>query len=154
MVTVKPKVTATLKFQGACLSHARTDVSTRDVEVTLDEPLERGGTNMGLSPVETLMAALIGCTNVISQKIAEARGIEIQHMSVDGELTFDRRGAILMQEVDVPFPTIDLFIAVTTDAGDDEIAALKADLPRFCPVSKVIRQGGTRINEIWTVTRP
>ncbi len=154
MVTVKPKVTATLKFQGACLSHARTDVSTRDVEVTLDEPLERGGTNMGLSPVETLMAALIGCTNVISQKIAEARGIEIRHMSVDGELTFDRRGAILMQEVDVPFPTIDLFIAVTTDAGDDEIAALKADLPRFCPVSKVIRQGGTRINEIWTVTRP
>ena len=59
MVVIKPKTTVTMRMAGAGTSHSRTDVSVRDVESTIDEPVERGGTNMGLSPTETLMAALL-----------------------------------------------------------------------------------------------
>ena len=75
MATVKPNLVGRLKLHGNSRSHARTDISVRDVETTTDEPEQRGGTNMGLSPVETLMAALIGCTNVISHKIAARDGV-------------------------------------------------------------------------------
>jgi len=30
---------------------------------------------------------------------------------------------------------------------------VKADLHRFCPVSKVIRHSGAEIEEVWQVTR-
>ena len=47
-------------LRGTSPSHGRTDITTRDVNLTTDEPTERGGTNMGMSPTETLFAALVG----------------------------------------------------------------------------------------------
>ena len=38
-----------------------------DVYSIVDEPIERGGTNLGLTPTETLMSGLIACTNVITK---------------------------------------------------------------------------------------
>ncbi len=154
MATVKPKLVGQLKLHGDSLSHARTDISVRDVEATTDEPVERGGTNMGLSPVEALMASLIGCTNVISHKIAEKNGVHFDAMTIDADVTFDRRGTQLMEDVRVPFPEITLTINVTTAADDGAIETIKTDLGKFCPVAKVLREAGTNIIEVWNVTRP
>ena len=52
------------------------------------------------------------------------------------------------------FPEVTLKIDITTDADDASVEKVKTDLARFCPISKVIRQSGTKINEVWTVTRP
>jgi uncharacterized OsmC-like protein len=68
MAVVKAKTIVTQRIHADCPTHSRTEVSTRDVRTIIDEPLEREGTNMGPSPTETLVAALIGCTNVISHK--------------------------------------------------------------------------------------
>ena len=99
------------------------------------------------------MASLTGCTNRITHKIADAIGIEILEMSVDVEAKFDRRGVELKEEIDIPFPEILLTIDMVTNADDALIDRLKTDLARFCPISKVIRQSGTKINEVWNVSR-
>lgn len=75
-------------------------------------------------------------------------------MSIDAEASFDRRGTQLLEEIDVPFPKVRLVINVLTDAGDTVLERVKADLHRFCPVSKLIRRAGTQIEEVWNVTRP
>ena len=154
MVTIKPKTVARMRVAGEAASHSRTEVTVRDVATTIDEPEERGGTNKGLSPTETLMASLIGCTNVITHKIAAANGIQIAAMSVKADADFDRRGVTLEAEVDVPFPEIRLRIDLSTTASESEIEMVKRELAKFCPISKVIRQAGTKIVEEWTVTRP
>ena len=41
-----------MKLEGSSKSHSRTDIITRDVESVIDEPIVRGGTNLGLSPTE------------------------------------------------------------------------------------------------------
>jgi putative redox protein len=153
MVVVKEKTTVTQRIRGACPTHSRTEISVRDVKTVIDEPKERDGTNMGPTPTETMVAALVACTNVISHKCAEKHGVEFKAMSIDAESTFDRRGVLLREEVEVPFPKIRLVIDVTTIATDLEIEKVKADLHRFCAVSKVIRNSGTEIEEIWKVTR-
>ncbi len=154
MVEVKPKLQVRMKLAGECPSHSRTDVTVRDVKVTVDEPVERGGTNQGPSPTETLMASLIACTNVITHKVAEKNGVHLHAMRVRLEADFDRRGVTLQEEVDVPFPAATLYIDITTDADDAAVAKVKRELAMFCPVSKVIRGSGTRLEEVWTVTRP
>ena len=154
MVTVKPKTTVRMQLHGEATSHSRTDVSVRDVETTIDEPIERGGTNMGPSPTEAMIASLIACSNVISQKIAHRAGIDLQRMTIDAEAMFDRRGVTLEEEIEVPFPKITLTFNVTTTADDAAIARLRAELPKFCPISKVIRAAGTTIQEEWIVNRP
>ncbi len=154
MVNVKPKTIVKVKIEGTCPTHSRTDIVVRDTETTIDEPIERDGTNLGPSPTETALAALVGCTNVIAQKIARKHGIDVQAMAVDLEATFDRRGVILEEEVEVPFPDIKLLINMTTDADDSQIETIKTELAMYCPVAKLFRNAGTKLTEEWTITRP
>ncbi len=134
-------------------THSRSKVTSRDVTATIDEPLERDGTNQGLSPTETLMSSLIGCTNVISKKIAHKMGFEMGEMTVNLTSNFDRRGVTLMEEVETPFSNIVMDIEVATNASPDQMEAMKTDLAKFCPVAKVIRASGVTITENWT-TKP
>ena len=156
MATVAPnaKTVVTMKLSGKCPSHSRTDVAVRDVGTTIDEPVERGGTNQGLTPTETLMASLIGCTNVITHKVAEKNGVEIDSLSVQLEAQFDRRGVTLAEEVNVPFPSVTLTIDLVTGADAAAVEKVKRDLHRFCPVSKVFRACGTVVKEVWNVRAP
>ena len=74
-------------------------------------------------------------------------------MTIDAESNFDRRGTQLLEEIEVPFPKIRLLIDVTTDASEAGLEEVKADLHRFCPISKVIRNSGTELEEVWNVRR-
>lgn len=154
MVAVKPKTVVTMRLQGRCPSHSRTDVSVRDVSTTIDEPAERGGTNLGPTPTETLMASLVACTNVITHKVAQRNGVAIRALDVRLEAQFDRRGVQLIEEIDVPFPTVTLHIDLMTDADSAAVEKVKRELAMFCPVSKVLRGCGTEVKEVWTVRAP
>lgn len=154
MVTIRPKTVITHRMRGVRKHEARTDMEVRGHNIIIDERVESGGTNEGISPVETLLTALVGCTNRITHKCAVANGVDIKAMTVDLESNFDRRGTQLMEEIDIPFPVINLNIEVTTDADDDALEKVKRDLRKYCAVSKVLRQAGTTINEKWTVRRP
>ena len=80
MAEAKVKTEVTMKISATCPHHSRADVSVRDVETVIDEPTERGGTNLGLTPTETMVAALIGCTNVITNKIVDSYDMKIDAM--------------------------------------------------------------------------
>ena len=144
----------TMTVTGHSRSSTRTDIDVRGIPLTIDEPPERGGENAGPTPPETVLGALVGCTSRISHKIAEANGFEIRDMSIAVEAAFDRRGVNLEEEVEIPFLKIDITIDLTTDAGDHAVELLKAELRKFCPVSKMLRRAGTNITEIWNVRRP
>ena len=154
MVTIRPKTVITHRMSAVATTEARTDLTVRGHAITIDERRESGGTDQGISPVETLLTALIGCTNRITHKLAAANGVDIKDMSIELESNFDRRGTQLQEEVDVPFPAISLKIDLSTDADPAAVEKVKSDLPKFCPVSKVLRQAGTRITEEWVVRRP
>src|SRR5210317_369069 len=107
-----------MKVDGSSKSHSRTDIITRDVESVIDEPIVRGGTNLGLSPTETLVSSLIGCTNVITHRIMEKMGFKINSMNIRSKTIFNKDGVGLIQEVEVPFPEINLDINISTDASE------------------------------------
>ncbi len=151
MVTVTQKTVVTQKLEGRCTSHSRTDVAVRDRTVVIDEPAERGGTNQGLTPTETMMASLIGCTNVITHKVAARNNVAIKSMNVRLEAQFDRRGVMLQEEIDVPFPSATLYIDLETDADAAAVERVKRELAMFCPVSKVFRAAGIALLEVWNV---
>lgn len=149
-----PKTEVTMKMSASCPHHARSDVTVRDLESVIDEPTERGGTNLGLTPTETLIASLIGCTNVITQRISEGYGLHVDAMNIDAEAKFDRRGVMLQEEVEVPFPEITLNISVTSSNPASDFDKVRADLGKFCPIAKVIRGSGTIVNENWEFSTP
>lgn len=154
MTGIKPKSTVQTKVSGSSESHSRTLLKTRDLVDVADEPEARGGTNEGFSPTEMAVAALIACTNVIGHKVAHKHGIDVHSLEIGADATFNRLGVTLQEEIDIPFPEIVLTIQLTTSSSEEEIEALKRDLPKFCPVSKVFEQSGTKITNNWIVSRP
>jgi len=148
---IRPKTTVEFKMTGTAVHHARTDIVVRDVAMIVDEPAARGGTNAGPTPTETLVASLVGCTNVITQRIAHRDGVHVFEMTIGAVCKLDRRGAAMEEEIDVPFQTIALTIDIATDATEAQMDVIKTDLGRFCPIAKALRAAGTQIEETWNV---
>ena len=148
---VKPKTQIDLKLHAVAETHARTRVSARDVSTVVDEPAIRGGTNMGPSPTETLMASLAGCTNVVSSRIAGQLGVQLLDLTVDINAKLDRRGAALEMEVAIPFPEITVTIHARSDATPEQLAILQRDLGRFCPIAQVLRRAGSKVTDVWDI---
>ncbi|MFT7570415.1 MAG: putative redox protein [Paracoccaceae bacterium] len=153
MADGKAKTEVTMKMTATCPNHSRADVSVRDVESVIDEPTERGGTNLGMTPTETMVAALIGCTNVITNKILHGYDMKIDGMDIDVEAQFDRRGVSLLEEVQVPFPSMILNVNIKSPHDAAEFDKVKVDLQKFCPIAKVIRESGTEITENWNISK-
>ena len=151
-MAITQKTLVPIAVSAECPTHARTSARAGRHEIVIDEPAARGGSDQGPTPIETMIAALLGCTNVILNRVAEKNHVEVKALSLAAEASFDRRGVMLEEEVKVPFPEIRLAINLTTPATDLQVERVKADLGRFCPVSKVIRQSGTKLEEIWNIT--
>lgn len=148
-MAIRQKSTITIKLNGKGTSHSRSETYVRDVTDVIDEPVERGGTNDGLSPTETAFAALIGCTNVIGNKCAEKLGVDIGHLSFDMEVDFDRRGVLLMDEVEVPFEAIRLDVAADGPASEDDLARVAVETEKYCAISKLFKKSGTKLDITW-----
>ncbi len=153
MTTIKPKTVVRYKVTGEAESHARTLLKTRDLVDVSDEPEERGGTNEGMAPTEFFLSSLAACSNVISHKIAKQNDINLESMDISVDAAFNRLGVTLQEEVDLPFPEIKLRIEATTDASDEQLEILKRDLPRFCPIAKMIEGAGTKVDTEWVFNR-
>jgi len=148
-MAIRQKTTITIKMSGKGTSHARSEISSKDLTGVIDEPIERGGGNTGFSPTETAYSALIGCTNVIGNKCAAKLGVDIGHLSFDMEIDFDRRGVLLMEEVDVPFTAIRLNVTADGPASEADLARVGVETDKYCPISKLYEQAGTDLTINW-----
>lgn len=148
----KQKPTVILRASATCPSHSLTNVGVRDLSFAIDEPVERGGTNTGPTPTDTVLGALIGCTNVIAHKCAGSLGFNIGHLSIDAKCYFNRGGVTLQEEVDVPFEKV--VLEVVSEGGEvsqQQLDELANEVGKYCPLSKLFTQAGTVIDQTWRV---
>lgn len=148
-MAVKIKTVVTYRTTAQCPTHSRTEIPVRDLNVVIDEPTERGGTNMGPSPTETAMTALIACTNVIGHKCAQRLGVDLGTVTIDAQAQFDRRGVTMQEEIDLPFPAITLTVNCDTTARLEEIAAVGEETAKYCAISKLFQAAGTDLTVNW-----
>ena len=148
---IKEKQIWTFRVTGRQQTNTKSVVSARDVSMVIDEPIERGGTNLGPMPVETMIAGLVGCTHVISNKLAEANGVKITDMDIDVITTMDSRGTRLVEPIDVPFPDVKISITAEMDGSEEGISAVVEKLRRHCAVSKMLQMSGSRVTETWNI---
>jgi len=148
-MAIRMKTTVKLRAKAECPSHSLANISVRDLEFAIDEPIERGGTNLGPTPTDTALSALVGCTNVIGHKCASKLGIDVGQLNISAVCDFDRRGVTLEEEIDVPFQKVALRVETSNNVSAEDLDRLASEVSKFCPVSKLFRQGGTIIEEEW-----
>ena len=148
-MAIKMKSVVTYRATAQCPTHSRTEIPVRDLTVIIDEPLERGGTNLGPAPTEAALTALIACTNVIGHKCAHRLGVDLGDVTIDADCKFDRRGVLMEEEIDVPFPQITLTVRCDTSASQDDLARVGEETAKFCAIAKLFGQAGTDLTVNW-----
>ncbi|MEL7260790.1 MAG: OsmC family protein [Pseudomonadota bacterium] len=148
-MAVKMKTVVTYRTTAACPTHARTEIPVRDLNVVIDEPVERGGTNLGPSPTEAAMTALIACTNVIGHKNAHRLGIDLGTVTIEATCKFDRRGVLMEEEIDLPFPEITLTVNCDSPASQDALNQVGAETAKYCAIAKLFEAAGTDLTVNW-----
>ncbi|WP_205944613.1 OsmC family protein [Pelagibius litoralis] len=143
------KTSVELRAKADCPSHSRAYVGVRDLVFVIDEPVERGGANMGPTPTDMALAALIGCMNVIGHKCADRLGVDIGHLAIDASCAFDRRGVTLDEEVEVPFQSIILVVKSSGGASAEDLRRVGAEVEKYCPLSKLFGNAGTNLEVSW-----
>lgn len=148
---VKSKPIIRVELEGHCPTMSLTEIRVRKHSFVVDEPAYRHGTDVGPTPLETMLGALVSCTNVISRRIAHERGIQLQIKRIGCVGHLDHRGIDMEADVPVPFPRIELTIEAKSDADEATIDILRAELAKRCPMSVILRQAGSEIIESWSV---
>lgn len=151
-MAIKTKPVVTYRVTAQCPTHARTEIPVRDLSVVIDEPIVRGGTNLGPAPTEAALTALIGCTSVIGHKNAHRSGIDLGAVTIDAVAKLDRRGVLMEEEIDVPFPEITLTVNCDTSASQQELTRVGEETAKYCAIAKLFTQAGTDLQVRWVKT--
>ena len=102
-MAIRQKTEMTIKLTARGTSHARSEIEVDGLTTVIDEPVARRRHQRGtLAHCHGLFGAdrLHQCHR--SQMRPEAR-YRHRHLSFEMEVDFDRRGVLLIHEVDVPF---------------------------------------------------
>lgn len=151
MLNVKEHKLIKVALEGYAPTASLTEVRVRGHSFVIDEPPYRHGTDVGPTPLETLLGALIGCTNVIARRIALEMKIDLKIEKIDVLGHLDHRGIDRVADVPVPFPTIELKVQATTSASEQDMSRLREDLNARCPMSVILKQAGSQIVETWEI---
>lgn len=151
MLNVKEHKLIKVALEGYAPTASLTEVRVRGHSFVIDEPPYRHGTDVGPTPLETLLGALIGCTNVIARRIAMEMKIELKIDKIDVLGHLDHRGIDRVADVPVPFPTIELKVKATTSGTAEDMLRLREDLNARCPMSVILKQAGSEIVESWEI---
>lgn len=151
MSNVKEKPIWKFAVTGKQNSKTQSVADARGKSVIIDEPIQRGGTDEGPMPVEYVFMGLVGCTHVISNKLAVANGISFTAMDIDIKVTMDSHGTRLINPIDVPFPSVTLNINAEFDGPREGAVKVSQTLREYCAVSKMLQESGTEVIENWTL---
>ena len=111
----------------------RRDGFTHDLKVgahqlTVDEPEDQGGHDMGPSPQELLAASLASCTAVTMEMYAERKGWDVNGLEVDCRYTPAERGC----------PTrFELIMRMPAHLSEDQVERLQV-IAAKCPVHRTL----------------
>ncbi|MFG6120156.1 OsmC family protein [Thalassobacillus sp. B23F22_16] len=111
---------------------------SRNFEVTIDEPVQMGGTDTGMSPVELLLNALGACQAIVARAYARHFGIEFDGFRVEVAGDLDTDGFMHKSDVRCGFSDIRYTIHIDTEAPREKVAEFIAFIEKTCPVGDTL----------------
>jgi putative redox protein len=116
---------ATARRDGGAFRHT---VQVREHQLTVDEPVDAGGEDMGPDPRELLAVSLASCTAITIEMYAARKGWDVGHIEVDVEYCPAERGA----------PTkFQLVMRLPDDLPEEQVERLRI-IAAKCPVHRAL----------------
>ena len=107
----------------------------------IDIPVDQGGRGNGMRPMQTLLAALCGCSavDIISILQKQKQAFTSFKIAVDGERTHGKEPSV--------WETIDLVFEFLGDMEPGKaFRAVKLSIDKYCSVAETLKSAGAVIN--------
>ena len=127
---------------------------TRGHTLKTDTPPSGGGKDTAPQPVETLLAALIGCEGATADFVARMLRTKIRSIDFELEASRDPQGAAHLP-VDSPAPAVSRLTRiwgvanVSIDADDATIEKIGRIVHERCPVANMVVASGCELDIEW-----
>ena len=127
---------------------------TRGHTLRTDTPPSGGGKDTAPQPVETLLAALIGCEGATADFVARMLRTKIRSIDFELEASRDPQGAAHLP-VDATAPAVSRLARiwgvahVETDADDESIEKIGRIVHERCPVANMVVASGCELDIEW-----
>ena len=132
-----PLLTATLTDPDFGL----TIVDNSDNQMQIDIPADQGGNGCGMRPMQTVLAALCGCSavdiiSILKKQRQQLTGLVIK---VDGEREKEKTPSL--------WKTVNLVFELTGDIDNQKAwKAVELSVEKYCSVAETLRLAGAEIN--------
>lgn len=134
------------EIRAVIAAEAKTVSRVRDFEVVTDE---KTGTNIGPSPLETVLCALVGCEGVIINRCAKAMGFRYTGVDFECDGWVDARGSRGVRGVRPHFQRVVLKVILTTNETPDRLAKLRKNVEMRCPVMNLLKDADVKLDVAW-----
>ena len=106
----------TYKVSGKKVGDLGVEVTARGHKIKVDEPIEGGGEDTGMNPVEMLLGSIAACQTISTSIYAESMGIKIDEMSIEVEGDMDSAGFMGYAKFRPGYTNIRSHIKIKSDA--------------------------------------
>ena len=152
-VRIKPNKKGVLKMLTTYKAVAKSlqdglqvETKSRTFKIIQDEPKSFGGTDIGMSPVETLLCALGACQAIVANAFAKAHGINLEGFRVELEGDIDLDGFRGKKGIRPGFQSIRYKMHFKTNDSADKIEKFAEFIERTCPVGDSLENGVKLVN--------
>lgn len=133
-------------------------VEVRGHVVTIGEPVEKGGTDDGASPMEMFLAGLGACVGITLRMYANLKGLPVREIRVAAAQARKKRGEVPAEAIEEgdereELPVVELSIEVEGDLTDAQVDRLRY-IARRCPVHRVLTENPVVRETLNLVTPP
>ncbi|MCK9191136.1 MAG: OsmC family protein [Sphaerochaetaceae bacterium] len=113
----------------------------RGFKLIMDEPVEMGGTNKGMNPIEALLCALGSCQVIVASAFAKAKNFKFEECFVEVEGDFDPEGFMGNPDIRNGFQDIRFKVHFKTDEAQDKCEEFAEFMAQQCPVEDNLVNG-------------
>ena len=110
---------------------------------------EKTGTNIGPSPLETVLCALSGCEGVIIDRCAKVMNFKYSGVDFECDGWVDARGSRGVRGVRPHFQKVVFRVLLKTDEPDERIEKLRRNVEMRCPVMNLLADAGVDLDVTW-----
>ena len=131
----------TYKVSGKKVGDLGVEVTARGHKIKVDEPIEGGGEDTGMNPVEMLLGSIAACQTISTSIYAESMGIKIDEMSIEVEGDMASAGFMGYAKFRPGYTNIRSHIKIKSDADPAMVQQLIDLVEIRCPVEDSVKNG-------------
>ena len=128
----------TFKVVSHLKEGVKVESSTGKFRMLIDEPVELGGTDEAMNPVEALLCSLGSCQCIMARMLAGKMRVDLQDFYVELEGDLDPRGMSGVEGVRPGYQNVRAKFHIKSNDSQEKVQKLVEAIEKYCPIGDTI----------------